>query len=139
MIKISLKNVTNFFSFETKTTEKIKKEQFQLNIASSVLALSFLVFFMFIDKVPLEYVLTIFSLFTEDWFKIALAMISVFFLLVSHLEKNLSYVLLISIFLLGHFLFVNVFNDKYSIQATTNKTEVKKKRTMHYNLYRNLA
>ena len=139
MIKISPKNVTNIFSFEAKTTEKIRQERLQLNIASSALALSFLVFFMFIDKVPLEYVLTIFSLFTEDWFKIALVMISAFFLLVSYLEKNFSYVLLISIFLLGHFLFVNVYDDKYSIQATTKKIDVKKNRTMHYNLFQNLA
>ncbi len=139
MIKISPKNVTNIFSFEAKTTEKIRQERLQLNIASSALALSFLVFFMFIDKVPLEYVLTIFSLFTEDWFKIALVMISAFFLLVIYLEKNFSYVLLISIFLLGHFLFVNVYDDKYSIQATTKKIDVKKNRTMHYNLFQNLA
>ena len=110
-----------------------------MNIVSSVLALSFLVFFMFIDKVSVEYVLKIFSVFTEDWFKIGLTSISVFSLFVSYFEKNFSYVLLISIFLLGHFLFVNVYDDKYSIQATTKKVDDKKNRTMYYNLFQNLA
>ncbi len=139
MIKISTKVISVFFSIKAKTTEETTKERLHVNIATSILALSFLVFFMFIDKVPLEYVLTIFSLFTEDWFKIALVMISAFFLLVSYLEKNFSYVLLISVFLLGHFLFVNVYDDKYSIQATNKKIDVKKERTEHYSLFHNLA
>ena len=139
MIKISTNSLSNFFSLEKKTDEEISKERFQLNIASSLLALSFLVFFMFVDKIHVEYVLVVYSLFSEDWFKIGLTSISVFLLFVSYLEKNFSYVLLIAIFLFGHFLFVNVYDDKYSIQATTKKIDVKKKRTMHYDLFQNLS
>lgn len=46
--------------------------------------------------------------------------------LIIHLDKNFSYVILVSVFLTGHFLFVNVYDDKYSIQETTKNIDVKK-------------
>ncbi len=124
----------SFYQFETKTAEEINKERFYVNIASSVLALSFLTFFMFIDKIPVEYVLKFFSLLTEGWFKIALVLISIFFLFVGYLEKNFSYVVLISVFLTGHFLFLNVYDDQYSIELTVKKVDIKNKNTRHYYL-----
>ncbi len=70
-----------------------KNKQFAdtLRYFTSLLALSFLLFFMFIDMIYVEYVLNMYSLFTEKWFKIGIFMISVFFFLVSILDRNFSF------------------------------------------------
>jgi hypothetical protein len=132
MAHILIKKTLNHLGFVKSSPEKIKREQFIINIFTSLLALSFLLFFMFIDMIHIEYVLKIYSLFTEKWFKIAMFMLAIFFFLISVLDRNFSFMLLICTFLLGHFLFVNVFDDTYSIDGSATIEPETKARTAHF-------
>jgi hypothetical protein len=132
MAHILIKKTLNHLGFVKSSPEKIKREQFIINIFTSLLALSFLLFFMFIDMIHIEYVLKICSLFTEKWFKIGILMITVFFFLVSVFDQNFSFMLLICTFLLGHFLFVNVFDDTYSTDGSAMIKPDKKIKTVHF-------
>ena len=132
MDHIFVKMALNHLGFVKSSSDKIKKESFILNIFTSLLALSFLLFFMFIDMIHVEYVLKIYSLFTEKWFKIGILMIAIFFFLVSVLDRNFSFMLLICTFLFGHFLFVNVFDDTYSIDGSATIESDQKARTTSF-------
>ena len=132
MTHVLIKKMLNKLGFVKSSPDKIKKESFIINIFTSFLALSFLLFFMFIDIIHVEYVLKIYSLFTEKWFKIGIFMIAIFFFLVSVLDRNFSFMLLTCTFLLGHFLFVNVFDDTYSIDESAMIELDKKIKTVHF-------
>ena len=132
MVHVPIKKMLNNLGFVKSSPDKIEKESFIINIFTSLLALSFLLFFMFIDIIHVEYVLKIYSLFTEKWFKIAMFMIAIFFFLVSALDRNFSFMLLICTFLFGHFLFLNVFDDTYSIDGSAKIELEKKIKTVHF-------
>jgi len=138
MIKTSLilTKIWDFFRWHPMTQEEINKERFNNNVWASLLALVFILFFLFIDQIPVNYVLSIYSVFTEMWFKLSIATGSVLFFIMALQYKNFSYILIISIFSFGHFLFVNVYNDRSSLSS---KVEVKKEKIKYYSAHWNIG
>jgi len=110
MIKTNLvlTKIWDFFRLHPMTEEEINKERFNNNVGASLLALMFIIFFLFIDHIPVNYVLNIYIFFTKTWFKLSIAISTLLFFVWALRYKNFSYILLISVFAFGHFLFVNV-------------------------------
>lgn len=94
---------------------EVKKENFQLKMAAFVVALVFLLSFIYIEKIPYDWVLYAYEVFTAPWHKMAMIAASVIFLYATWKEKHFGYAFLLIAYLAGQFLFVNVFGDNYTL------------------------
>ncbi len=93
----------------------LSQDQKNAKFINSVLAFTFLFSFMFIEKIPVEWVLITYGFFSDEAFKIGFFVLSIFILWLSYDGKFYGYSLSLIIFALGHFLFINVYADKYSL------------------------
>jgi len=141
MIKINsvFKRICQLVRFNPMSAAEINKERNIYNIGSSLLAVIFIFFFIYIDQIPVKYVLTVYSVFTETWFKASIVSSAISFFVLALYYKNFSYILLISVFTLGHFLFVNVYNNQYSLGNNSTKVEVKKEKIRYYSIHWNIG
>jgi len=123
MIKISIQQVKGFF----KTDEiMIKKEIVAIRVISTLLAFFFLFSFVFIKNIPVDWLFSAYDFFTSPYFLAALVIASVASILEGLVDKNWSLSILMLILLTGHVMFINVFADKYSLDAkgATIKSEM---------------
>ncbi len=100
-----------------------------LKIFTVFIALFYLFLFLLIEKIPYDYVLSIFIFLTHGYLKWCLVVFLPFFLYLSLEEKTWGYVLVMISFMAGQFLFVHVFGDDYRMPFDT---KVKDKTEKHY-------
>ncbi len=119
MIKISIQQVKDYFNTNEIT---LKKEIVVLRVIGTLLAFSFLFFFLFIEDVPVAWLLIIYGFFTASFIKISLVLIATLSILAGFVEKDWSLSVIVLVFLIGQVMFINVFTDKYSL-GTEEKVE----------------
>lgn len=141
MLKISLVKtfIWNLLKFHNLSQEQINKERFFINILSSLVAITFIIFFTYIEKIPVEYVFSIYCFVTEDLFKFCILISALTFFSFAVYYKNFSYILLISAFSFGQLLFVYIYDDRYSLGSKFKEVEFKKIEIKHYSVHWNIG
>ena len=139
MLKISLVTtfIWNFIKFHNLSQEQINKERFFINILSSLVAITFIIFFTYIEKIPVEYVFSIYYFITGPLFKFCILITALTFFSFAVYYRNFSYILLISAFSFGQLLFVYVYDDRYSLGSNEPKIEEKESNkyySVHWNI-----
>ena len=125
-MKLLINKLINLLKDSLVITEKdrkaFKKELGVMRILTSLMSFAFLFFFLFLDKINYETVLSIYTFFTSEYFKVVVVLLSAYVLIGSIVLRNFTYVFTICVFLFGQFLFVHVLDDDYSIDSAQRKT-----------------
>ncbi len=132
LVKKLLKLLKSSLVFTEKDRKAFKKELGVVRILASLLSFAFLFFFLFLDKIDYKTVLTIYTFFTSEYFKLAVVGLSIYILIGSIVLRNFTYVFAICLFLFGQFLFVHVLDEDYSIDSVSRKTYENPPKNKHY-------
>ena len=98
-----------------------KRDLGVMRIFTSIMSFAFLFFFLFLDKINYQTVLSIYTFLTSEFFKIAVVGISAYIFIGSIVLRNFTYVFAICLFLFMQFLFVHVLDEDYSIDSVPRK------------------